>query len=455
MTKHTSVAEWRRLIAQALAEEPTITMENLVTAISKDLPDKAPGTIKVRVYAMTKTNEQGNLVLDDSGPPFVPEVRQDTAPPENSQEIKEEAVEAKPVAPLMLAPASGAMAPYPENAILYDGDVVGLIGTRWFPRADVTSSGKTTPWQVNFPDGTIWQIEIPTAKAFSSYVPRGLMGKNTDVSVIQKLLDIGHPFLVIGHTGVGKTTAIVAAAGDKTWRWNVSAKKPWEYSRVYRAVMSNMDYEQLIGQYVPREGKFVWQDGVLTKMVRYGGIFIADEVNFTVPSVLAAMNSLLDNDRTLNIFDHDGEVIHAHKDFRFCATMNPPGYGYMGVKSLNDAFKSRFTHILWYGWDSKIEKEVFSPDAEYDGIPMKQIHSFFHDLRGLFPIQLKYPPGMRDIEHFVENTKTVGFEQAIISLLLMYNSLEEKQMVLSSVKTNFSSERVMSLLTSSAESKYS
>lgn len=487
MAQHTSPGEWQYVISKILTTQPTITIDALIQEVKKELPNKALGTIRVRVYAMTKRGANGMLemVSPTSGPVSSP-VQQETAEPEDAeveQQQIEQTIENKAVEtveekvdtlaeqrlaspPTSLPPLAAIrptelettktsyMAPYPADAIVYDGNTLGLAGTVWFPRKEVVSSGKTVPWQVNFPDGTVWQIEIPTAKAASSYIPREMMGKNTDISIIQKLFDSNHTFLVIGHTGVGKTTAVVAAAGDKTWKWNMAAKKPWDYPRIYRAVMSNMDYEQLIGQYVPREGKFVWQDGVLTKLVRFGGIFIADEVNFTVPSVLAAMNSLLDNDRTLNIFDHDGEVVHAHPDFRFCATMNPPGYGYSGVKALNDAFKSRFSHILWYGWDRKLEEEVFKGETVYDGIQMFQIHSFFHDLRGMFPSQLHYPPGMRDIEHFVENITLVGFEQAVLSLLLLYNTLEEKQAVLTIVKTNFPNERTAKMLTSSTAEKF-
>ncbi len=469
--------EWAGKIRDIITRSPTLTRDQIIAALKVEFPDKADATLGERLSAFAEASEVGgNRVYvmrstprgrpgpGPSGPKRDELVQRQTAPPKTEAQV-EASVKAESPTPVqvprsMLEPGEG-------DAVPYGGDDERLFGSKWFRRKlstdETQEAGSSEAWAVRLPDGTLWQFEVPTPKATDKYKPRKF-GKKTDIEVMQTLLDDYLPMLAIGHLGAGKTTLVFAAAGDASWHVNKEARgHPWLRPRIYRAVMSNVSYEALIGQYVPNEtgvgGPFIWQDGILTRMVRYGGIFIADEINLTPPEILVAFNSLLDTDRFIIIPQHGGEVVHAHARFRMTAAMNPSGYGYAGTKPLNAALKSRFSRIMWFNWSSDVEKKQFPPEADVPnspGLKFEALHKMWADLRNQFRIgSLHYPPSNRDLINYTTNCRLFSVEDATSSFLLLYEDPKERPKALLTIRKYLPREFIPNLSLETSADLYS
>jgi len=175
------------------------------------------------------------------------------------------------------------------------------------------------------------------------YIPRKIAGI-TDVAILSTAINRRQNILLVGETGVGKTHCI---------RW-LACQMKLPYCRVN--LNGSTTVEDLVGQWIPNNGKFVWSDGVLIRFMRYGGIFVCDEINAANPEILFVLNSLLDDERRIVLVQKDGEVVRAHPDFVFVATMNPSTYE--GTKILNLGLKDRFDVVLEFKEDDQIFKKL-------------------------------------------------------------------------------------------------
>jgi len=184
-------------------------------------------------------------------------------------------------------------------------------------------------------------------KSDGKYIPRKV-GKTTDIEILKKCYEENINVLLIGATGTGKTHAARHLA--------------YELQVPYMRVNCNgaITPEDLIGQYIPDgNGGFKWCDGVLTKFIRHGGIFVLDEINAAPAEILFVLHSLLDDERKIVLTQKDGEVVKASDKFMFIATMNPTEEAiYEGTKELNAALKDRFGVVLYYDYDERIERKI-------------------------------------------------------------------------------------------------
>lgn len=188
-------------------------------------------------------------------------------------------------------------------------------------------------------------------KSDGKYIPRKV-GKTTDIEILKKCYEENINVLLIGATGTGKTHAARHLA--------------YELQVPYMRVNCNgaITPEDLIGQYIPDgNGGFKWCDGVLTKFIRHGGIFVLDEINAAPAEILFVLHSLLDDERKIVLTQKDGEVVRASDKFMFIATMNPTEEAiYEGTKELNAALKDRFGVVLYYDYDEKIERKIIKSE---------------------------------------------------------------------------------------------
>ena len=135
-----------------------------------------------------------------------------------------------------------------------------------------------------------------------------------------------------GESGTGKSTAarvIASRCGIPFVAINCS---------------TNIEESDIFGTMIPNpkkssadDAEFIWQDGPLTKAIRYGYVGIIEELGFGRPGVLGKINSLLDESRQIDL--PNGEVLKAHPNFRLIATTN---IGYEGTNRLNKALVNRF-----------------------------------------------------------------------------------------------------------------
>lgn len=135
--------------------------------------------------------------------------------------------------------------------------------------------------------------------------------------------------LYYGPSGTGKTTKTLCVAG--------ALGLPSLKVVGSRAI----DEASLFGKYVLRNGETVFEYGPLALMMKYGGMFIFDEINMVDSDIIASLNDVLDGTKQ-KILDN-GEIIHAHKNFRFAESMN---IGYAGTNEMNLSHKSRIQNKI-------------------------------------------------------------------------------------------------------------
>jgi len=238
---------------------------------------------------------------------------------------------------------------------------------------------------------------IPNA---NNYVKRVIHGK-TDIQIMEQLYKLKTPLLIIGDTGTGKS---ISAR-------HFCLEKKLPYMRVnFNGAMTP---EDLIGQFIPnKEGGFKWCDGVLTKFVRFGGVFVVDEINSGHADILFFLHPLLDDERKLVLVQNDGEVIKAHKDFWLVATMNPD---YEGTKPLNLALADRFA-VLEFDYDDNVEKTI---------IRNSKLLNFAEKVRKLYRAgEISCPLSTRTLIRYEQNINIFGSQIAKMLMLNNYKPTE-------------------------------
>lgn len=207
------------------------------------------------------------------------------------------------------------------------------------------------------------------------------------------------PALLVGQTGTGKNT-ILRHIAEKNARKDV----------IRLNLTGDTTVDDLIGHYQIKDRSTAWQDGSVTEAVRNGHILILDEVNAAQPEVLFALQSLLDDDRSLTLTSHDNSIVKAHKNFRIFATMNPTS-GYAGTKSMNKAFMSRFGVVLSVEYvdpqtEMSLIEEVVPKLKRDDLLIMVEVARIARDK--LHNEQLSFPVSTRDLIFWADMTIQLG-----------------------------------------------
>ncbi|WP_137887447.1 AAA family ATPase [Pseudomonas sp. 2FE] len=130
----------------------------------------------------------------------------------------------------------------------------------------------------------------------------------------------GDSCMLLGPTGSGKSSLVEQITAQLNWPClTVSAH-------------SRMEMPELTGYNLPvtdpvsgdLNTKFV--DGPLTLAMRNGFVFVLDEYDTLDPAVTVGLHAVMEG-RPLVIAENNGEVIHAHPNFRFVACGNTAGQG--------------------------------------------------------------------------------------------------------------------------------
>jgi len=238
------------------------------------------------------------------------------------------------------------------------------------------------------------------------YIVRKMGNGMSDVDVMLAAHDKKQNVLIIGETGTGKTHLA---------RW-VAYKAKLSYVRINLNRMTTV--EDFVGQWVPTaEGNFKWQDGVLTRLMRYGGLLVVDEINACPPELLFCLHGVLDDERKIVLTQKDGEVVFAHPEFWLVATMNPD---YEGTKPLNEALKDRFSVVLNYDYDKRVERQLIK-DAKLLELASK--------LRAMYispQHEILTPVSTRMLMQYEENLATYGYILAREFFLNKFDPTERK-----------------------------
>ena len=164
------------------------------------------------------------------------------------------------------------------------------------------------------------------------------------------------PFMLTGDTGSGKSFVVR----------ELCEVAKWSYETIN--FHSAMTQGEIIGKYdFDSSGKVVWHDGVLTRCMREGKVFIGEEANAMSSAVSLCFYSPMDFKREVVLTKKDGEVVKAHPDFRIVFTGN---LGYRGTEKFNPAIQNRIAEWIEVPYlssdieaqllirETKIEKEI-------------------------------------------------------------------------------------------------
>ncbi len=154
------------------------------------------------------------------------------------------------------------------------------------------------------------------------------------------------PFLLVGETGLGKTTICQILSTLNSKRLHiVNCHMHSEAADFLGSIRPVRDTDPNHNSSATAQ-LFEWKDGPLVEALKNGGDFLIDEISLADDSVLERLNSVLEEEKTLLLAENvagDAHSLRANDKFRIFSTMNPSGD--FGKKELSAALRNRFTEI--------------------------------------------------------------------------------------------------------------
>lgn len=188
------------------------------------------------------------------------------------------------------------------------------------------------------------------------------------------------PLYVWGPTGCGKTSLLKQVAT----RLNYPVFEVNAHNR--------MEFDELCGHVTVKNHNMAYEYGPLALAMRYGGLFILNEIDVADPAVLCGLNTILDGS-PLCIPENDSELIKPHPYFRFAATGNSNGSAeesgmYQGTLQQNMAFLDRFTFLYADYPDSDMEKRLLQKcTPQLPQYAREKMVDIANEVRGQFKAQ--------------------------------------------------------------------
>ena len=172
--------------------------------------------------------------------------------------------------------------------------------------------------------------------------PAGYLDWNGAAGLLGRAHDAGIFALVIGPKGTGKTTLVREFARDRGARLDSI-----NFSLRTRE-------SHLVGSKTLDGGSVGFDEGLLVRSMREGGILYLDEINAAEADVLLRLDEALDDRRQIVLKESDGSTVAAAPGWFVVATINP--LTHVGTKELPPQLLSRFP--------VRIRLEYPPPDAE-------------------------------------------------------------------------------------------
>lgn len=165
-------------------------------------------------------------------------------------------------------------------------------------------------------------------------------------------LEMSIPTYVWGHKGSGKS---------ELWE-QVAARTGRPMIRLQHTV--NTEESHIVGQWTVKDGETVFAFGPLPQAMMNGWLYLADEYDFALPSVLAVYQAVLEG-KPLYIKDgpEDKRVIKPHPAFRIVGTGNTNGAGddtglYQGTSVQNSANYDRWGMVIHKQYMDKEDEQA-------------------------------------------------------------------------------------------------
>ncbi len=190
--------------------------------------------------------------------------------------------------------------------------------------------------------------KVITVDNGKTVVPMGVQHKQFET--ILKLISLGENLMIKGDAGNGKSYTVEQVA------------KALGLDFHSMSVSNQTTKTDLLG-FVDANG--IYRYNGFISAFRDGGIFNMDEIDAGNANVLVVMNSALSNGF---VEAPNGEMIYAHKDFRFVSTANTTGRGatakYVGRNKLDSATLDRFA-VIQYELDEDVELSMCGGDKVF------------------------------------------------------------------------------------------
>ncbi|MDL1969770.1 MAG: AAA family ATPase [Candidatus Desulfofervidaceae bacterium] len=152
---------------------------------------------------------------------------------------------------------------------------------------------------------------------------------------------LNHPALLLGHTSTGKSFLI---------KWLATLLGYEHLSYTLNPYSSKFE---LIGGIKPdKEGKFIWEDGIILKAAKAGKWLVLEEINLASSDVIEILNDYLTTGKFIYSQDGQQKQLVPHANFRLFATANPESYSQR--QKLSQVFLSR--------WKIYYQKELTEPE---------------------------------------------------------------------------------------------
>ena len=249
--------------------------------------------------------------------------------------------------------------------------------------------------------------ETPNKKRFAD-IERSLT--NEDLRLMQKIalaIKLNQPILIEEYSGSGKTTKVEHICA--------LTENPMFYANCH-----DFDTDVLIGKMTTNEktkSGFGWQDGIVMKAVRNGGILFLDEYNFMRGETRARMHEILDallrGKEKISLIENNGELVEVNPNLRIVAAQNPPGGEFGNREVLDPAQYTRFIQIKGPSRMSKETKlaRTLGFLGKDNAITISKEDYLLAEAR-LTPEQLAEIDGIEEIfEKFVE------FEEGVVEMV--------------------------------------
>lgn len=185
------------------------------------------------------------------------------------------------------------------------------------------------------------------------------------------------PLYVYGATGCGKSSMLRQLAA----KLNYPVFEVTGHSR--------LEFPELIGHHVVRQGNMEFEYGPLALAMKFGGLMLVNEIDLLDPSTAAGLNSILDG-APLCIPENGGELIVSHPMFRFAATANTNGGSdetglYQGTMRQNLALMDRFVLCEVTYPKPEVEEQLLEKTSPQLPAPLrKKMVEYAGEVRRLF-----------------------------------------------------------------------